>query len=132
MKQDDVRIGGEYMTRVAGGGLVRVRVLGEYLDGRATSRRRFRVARVSAGEVGKALPKPRTAAALHVPRDYVAPLPPTLDGSVAKIAAAYASGGIEAARAAFSQEASGLVNWEASALKTAAQVEIAKAKAAKP
>lgn len=66
MRTDDVKIGGEYLTRVSGD-LVRVRVVRETLVGRPPRRRRaFVVRRVETDlDTGNTLPKPRTAAALR-------------------------------------------------------------------
>lgn len=79
MKQDDVEVGGEYLTTV-GEALVRVTVIAVVDGAYAGKRTRFRVKRMDNGNV---LPKARTAAALSKPAfkkeelDLFASLPPS-------------------------------------------------------
>lgn len=69
MKQNDVKVGGVYLTKI-GDSLVRVKVIHEEMPTHYNPRtRRYAVARLlgSDGSVGPILSKRRTAAALHLP-----------------------------------------------------------------
>lgn len=65
MKQDEVKVGGKYATKI-GDQLVRVEVVHEEMPTSWSPRTRYAVRRVfSDGSVGPVLPKRRTAAALR-------------------------------------------------------------------
>ena len=68
MKQNEVAVGGVYLTKI-GENLVRVKVIHEEMPTHYNPRTRYAVARLlgSDGSVGPVLPKRRTAAALHLP-----------------------------------------------------------------
>lgn len=66
MKQNDVKVGGIYLTKI-GENLVRVKVIHEEMPSSWNPRTRYAVARLlsSDGTLGPVLPKRRTAAALR-------------------------------------------------------------------
>lgn len=77
MKQKDVKIGGEYLTKVSGA-RVKVRVKHEITAAGRAGKMAYRLVRV---DTGAELPKARTASALHpIPEPKAVRTVATLDG----------------------------------------------------